>query len=113
MRDREVLNSRLTTLIADLPPEQVRGPVEAEITKTLATERDDATQRLNREMRSSRYQHLIELLRGWKAAPPLSNAAAAEDKTVARYVKGRSRRQRNGYGTQTTTSNNCIWHARR
>ena len=46
--DREVLNARLTRLIADLPPEQVRGPVEAEITKTLATERDDATQRLTR-----------------------------------------------------------------
>ena len=52
VRDREVLSSRLNELIADLPVDHVRGPVEAEITKTLATERDDATQRLNRAMRT-------------------------------------------------------------
>jgi CHAD domain-containing protein len=63
VRDREVLSARLTSLIDELPPEQVRGPVEAAITKTLATEHDDATQRLNEEMSSSRYQDLITLLR--------------------------------------------------
>jgi inorganic triphosphatase YgiF len=113
VRDREVLNGRLTTLIADLPPEQVRGPVEAEITKTLATERDDATQRLNRQMRSSRYQHLIKLLRGWKATPPLSDAAAAEDKTAAKYVTRAKRKAEKRLGTPTTISNNCIGHGRR
>ena len=58
VRDREVLNTRLTNLLTDLPPEQVRGTVEAEITKTLAKERDDAAQRLN-AMRNRRYQHLM------------------------------------------------------
>jgi CHAD domain-containing protein len=91
VRDREVLSARLTTLIGDLPPEQVRGPVEAEITKTLATERDDATQRLNEAMSSSRYQHLIMLLRGWKIAPPLTHAAGAKDMTATKYVKRASR----------------------
>ena len=86
VRDREVLGSELTNRIADLPPEQVRGPVAAEITKTLATERDDATQRLNEAMRAPRYQHLIQLLRSWKTAPPLSDAGEAEDKTAAKYV---------------------------
>jgi CHAD domain-containing protein len=91
VRDREVLSARLTTLIGDLPQEQVRGPVEAEITKTLATERDDATQRLNEEMSSRRYQHLMTLLRGWKTAPPLTQAAGAKNKTAAKYVKRASR----------------------
>jgi CHAD domain-containing protein len=91
VRDREVLSARLTTLIRDLPAEQVRGPVEAEITKTLATEGDDATQRLNEEMSSPRYQHLITLLRDWKTAPPLTQAASAKDKAAAKYVK-RARR---------------------
>ena len=59
-----------TNRIADLPPEQAGGPVAAAITKTLATERDDATQRLNEAMRTPRYQHLMQLLRSWKTAPP-------------------------------------------
>jgi CHAD domain-containing protein len=86
VRDREVLNTRLTKLIADLPPEHVRGPVEAEITKTLAKERDDATQRLSAAMRNRRYQHLVQLLRGWKTAPPFTDAAAKKDKSAAKYV---------------------------
>jgi CHAD domain-containing protein len=87
VRDREVLHDRLTTRIAELPTEQVRGPVEAEITKTLATERDNATQRLNDAMRTSRYQHLMQLLRSWKTAPPLTDAAEGKGKTAAKYVK--------------------------
>jgi len=87
VRDREVLNTRLTNLIADLPPEQVRGPVEAEITKTLAKERDDAAQRLNAAMHTRRYQHLVQLLGRWKTTPPFRAAAARQDKTAAKYVK--------------------------
>lgn len=78
VRDREVLNTRLTNLITDLPPEQVRGTVEAEITKTLAKERDDVIQRLNAAMRTRRYQHLVQLSGGWKATPPLTAAAGRE-----------------------------------
>jgi len=36
VRDRDVLSARLTRHLGDLPPEQIRGPVEAEITKALA-----------------------------------------------------------------------------
>jgi inorganic triphosphatase YgiF len=39
VRDRDILSSRLTKQIAELPQEQVRGEVEAEIVKSLATER--------------------------------------------------------------------------
>jgi CHAD domain-containing protein len=86
VRDREVLSKRLAQHISDLPPERVRGPVEAEITKTLAAERDDALQRLSRGMRSQRYQHLLKLLRSWKSAPPLSEAADRKGNTAAQYV---------------------------
>jgi CHAD domain-containing protein len=92
VRDREVLNARLTTLIADLPPEHVRGPVEAEITKTLAKERDDATQRLNAAMRTRRYQHLVQLLRAWKTAPQFTDAAAGKNTTAVKYVEEAKRK---------------------
>jgi CHAD domain-containing protein len=87
IRDREVMSARLTTLIAELPPDQVRGSVEAEITKTLAKERDDAIQRLNAAMRTRRYQHLVQLLRTWKTAPPFTDAAAGKDRTAVKYVE--------------------------
>jgi CHAD domain-containing protein len=86
VRDREVLSSRLSKRIADLPPELVRGPVEAEITKTLATEQDDATVRLNEAMATPRYHHLMQLLRAWKTALPLNESAHGEDQTAVKYV---------------------------
>jgi len=73
--DREVLNTRLTNLITDLPPQHVRGPVEAEITKTLAKERDDAIQRLNAAMRTRRVDgrsHRHSPIIGFAAAMLLS-----------------------------------------
>jgi CHAD domain-containing protein len=92
VRDREVLSARLSRLISELPPEHVRGPAEAEITKALATERDDATQRLNAAMRTGRYQHLVQLLRAWKTAPPFTPAAAGKDKTAVEYVEAAKRK---------------------
>ena len=87
VRDRDVLSSRLTKQIAELPPEQVRGPVEAEIKKTLAAEREEAAGRLSKAMRTSRYAHLVQLLRGWRAAPPLTEAAGEESKAAVKYVE--------------------------
>ncbi len=66
--------------------------MEAEITKTLATERDDAIQRLNAAMRARRYQHLVQLLRAWKAAPPFTPAAAGKDRTAVKYVEAAKRK---------------------
>jgi CHAD domain-containing protein len=87
VRDRDVLNARLTNLVANLPPEQVRGPVEAEITTVLPKERDDATQRLNAAMRTRRYQHLVQLLGGWKTAPPFTDMAARQGRKAVRSVE--------------------------
>ena len=87
VRDRDILSSRLTKLIAELPPEQVRGPVEAQITKTLAVERQQAVDELQEAMRSTRYQKLIQLLRGWKTAPPFTDAAREDAKVAVKYAK--------------------------
>jgi CHAD domain-containing protein len=87
VRDREVLSKLLVQRIAELPAEHIRGPVEAEITKSLAMERDNATQRLSEAMDNRRYQHLMRLLRAWKTAPPLTGAALGKSKTAAKYVE--------------------------
>ena len=87
VRDRDVLISRLTKQIVELPPEQVRGPVEAEIKKTLTAEREVAVGGLSKAMRTSRYTHLVQLLRGWRAAPPLTEAAGEESKAAVKYVE--------------------------
>jgi hypothetical protein len=70
----------------EAPACKIRGPVEAEITKTLAKE-DKARQRFNDAMRTPRYQHLMQLLRGWKSTAPLTDAADDKGKTAVKYVK--------------------------
>jgi CHAD domain-containing protein len=92
VRDRDILSSRLTKQIAELPPEQVRGPVEAQITKTLAAERQEAVDRLEEAMRTPRYQHLVRLLRGWKTAPPLTDTADEKQKAAVKYAEKAKRK---------------------
>ena len=87
VRDRDILSSRLDKHIAELPAEQVRGPVEAEVNKTLDAERENALQRLNEAMCSQRYAHLVQLLRGWRAAPPLTDAAGEEGASAVKYAE--------------------------
>jgi CHAD domain-containing protein len=86
VRDRDILSSRLTKQIAELPPQQVRGPIEAEITKALAAERQEALDRLNERIGGIRYGHLIQLLRGWRSAPPFTAAASEEAAAAVKYV---------------------------
>ena len=52
---------------------------------------DDATQRLNDAMRTPRYQHLMQLLRSWKMAPPLTDAADDKGKTATKYESGEAK----------------------
>jgi CHAD domain-containing protein len=92
VRDRDILSSRLVKQIADLPPEHVRGPVEAELTRTLDAEREDAVRRLDRAMRTGRYRHLIQLLRGWRAAPPLTDAASQDGAAAVEHVEKAQRK---------------------
>ena len=113
VRDRDILSGRLVKQIAELPPEQVRGPVEAEITKTLDAEREVAVHRLDRAMRTQRYKHLMQLLRGWRAAPPLTDAASEAGVAAIQHVQKAKEKRRNGYERPTTTSSNCIGPGRR
>jgi CHAD domain-containing protein len=92
VRDRDILSSRLGKQIANLPPEQVRGPVEAEVTKTLDAEREDAVGKLDKAMRTPRYAHLVQLLRGWRAAPPLKDAAGEPSAAAVKFVEKAKRR---------------------
>ena len=91
VRDCDVLSDRFTRLIADLPADQIRGPIEAEITKALATERDEAMQRLNEAMLTRRYQHFMQLLRGWKNSPAIHRRSRSEGHSGDQVCdKGRS-----------------------
>ena len=92
VRDREVLSSRLINQIANLPPEHVRGPVGAEIMKTLDAELEDAVRRLDMAIRTQRYKHLMQLLRGWRAAPPLTDTASQDGAEASKYVETAQRR---------------------
>ena len=92
VRDRDILSSRLTKQIAELPPEQVRGLVEVQITKILAAERQEALDRLEEAIRTPRYQRLVRLLRGWKTAPPLTDAAGEKEKAAVKYVEKAKRK---------------------
>ena len=87
VRDRDILSSRLSKQIAELPPEQVRGSAEAEITKILAAERQQAVDQLNKAMRTQRYEHLMQLLRGWRLTPPLTPAAGDVDTAAIKYAE--------------------------
>ena len=49
--------------------------------------REDALRRLNEAMRTPRYEHLVQLLRGWRTAPPLTDAAADDGATAIKYVE--------------------------
>jgi CHAD domain-containing protein len=92
VRDQDILRNRLTKEIADLPPEQVRGSVEAEIKENLAAEREEAVERLNEGMRTSHYDHLVQLLRGWRTAPPLTDAAGEKNTAAVKYVEKAKRK---------------------
>jgi CHAD domain-containing protein len=92
VRDRDILSNRLTKQIAELTPDQVHGGVEAEITKILAAERQTAMDRLSEEMRSTRYEHLVQLLRAWRAAPPFTEAAADKETAAVNYVEKAKRK---------------------
>jgi CHAD domain-containing protein len=92
VRDQDILSNRLTKEIADLPPEQVRGSVEAEIKEHLAAEREEAVERLNEGMRTSRYDHLVQLLRAWRTAPPFTDAAGEKQAAAVKYVEKAKRK---------------------
>jgi CHAD domain-containing protein len=92
VRDRDVLSRRLAERVAALPSDQLRGPVDREIAATLGREREEAYQRLRKEMDTDRYQRLVRLLRSWRTAPPFTDAAGTKRAELDQYVSQAKRK---------------------
>ena len=86
VRDCEVLEARLMDHIAALPPEHVLGPVAARVQETLGLDRRAAGKALTAGMASDRYQRLLDVVRSWRTAPPLTEAATAKARDASSYV---------------------------
>ena len=82
----------LTKQIAELPPEQVRGPVEAEITKTLAAEREDAVHRLTEAMRTRATSTWCSCCAAGRPRRRSRDAADEQDKAAVKYVEKAKRK---------------------
>jgi CHAD domain-containing protein len=87
VRDLDVLQERLTTEIAALPPQLVLGPVEATIATEIATARKAGMDVVLEAMDSERYRSLVALVQSWRSDPPFTPAADEPAAKVKGYVK--------------------------
>lgn len=95
VRDREVMLAHLRDRLAELPGEQVLGPVAARIEQQLTHEELVATESLRDTLRSRRYAALLEQLAGFAAAPPcLPPADRPAHRVLPRLVGREGRRLR-------------------
>lgn len=92
VRDREVLLRRLLGQVAELPPEQVVGPVASQIERVLSSERRKHLRQVTRAMRDERYQELLSSLADWRTVPPFTDAAAQGSAAAAAFVKRAQRK---------------------
>ena len=74
-RDLEVLHSRFTRAVAELPAESVVGPVQARLTRYFAGREADARSALIAALDSERYLALLGAIDGLLADPPLTRLA--------------------------------------
>jgi len=74
-RDGEVLAARITDAIHALPPEQVLGPVAAQVTRRFAREQAEGRDRLTLALDSQRYLRLQERLDALLEDPPSTRRA--------------------------------------
>ena len=87
VRDREVLEQRLLTDLAELPAELVIGPVAAAIETELTTGRKAAWNVVIDALDTDRYRQLLAELHRWRSDPPLTAVADEPAVKVNRYVK--------------------------
>lgn len=73
VRDRQVQRARFADALAQLPAEQVLGPVAARIDDTLSVEQVRAVDRLGRAMVADRYEALVASLEAWSQDPPVGD----------------------------------------
>lgn len=77
VRDREVQRARFAAAIADLPDEQVLGPVAARIEQHLLAEQLQHQQALDKAMNGRRYIALLRESARWATDPPFTDLATA------------------------------------
>ena len=88
-RDAEVLSGHLAELAAQVPAEQLLGPVQARITAHFARVRADADADVAQMLDSARYFALLDLIDEFLAAPPFTPAA---DRPAGDVLPGAVRR---------------------
>ncbi|MEU6671720.1 CYTH and CHAD domain-containing protein [Streptomyces sp. NPDC046727] len=87
-RDQEVLAERLLTVLGDLPPALVSGPVRQRLTTWASTQHDSARSHVVAILDSARYLALLDTLDALLADPPLKGAAArTPQKVLAKAVR--------------------------
>lgn len=96
IRDGDILARRLTSELADLPAEQVLGPVERLIFEELAAERSTAIQAWQHSWTGEQYRRIMTTLTGWLAEVPLDRRAKINAERVLTTADRKLRRRMAG-----------------
>ena len=94
-RDAEVQEERLTGRLAELEPELLFGPVQAQVTRHFARTRAEARAAVMDVVDGERYAALQGALRRLLADPPLSSRAAEPARKVLPAMAGRTAKKLN------------------
>ncbi len=94
VRDREVQRARFGQMIADLPPEQILGPVAARIEEHLLTEQVRRQKKLDTAMNSRRYLGLLRESARWVTEPPFTDLAEQKPAALRRNVRSAAKKVR-------------------
>ena len=89
-RDLEVLHSRFTRAVAELPAESVVGPVQARLTRYFAGREADARGALIAALDSERYLALLGAIDALLADPPLTRLARGKARRELPAMVGRA-----------------------
>ncbi|MFF5300337.1 CHAD domain-containing protein [Streptomyces sp. NPDC013161] len=87
-RDREVMTERLTTVLGELPPALISGPIRARLDTWANARRGGSRSRLIGVLDSKRYLGLLDTLDALVAEPPvLADAAGKPEKVIGKAVR--------------------------
>jgi CHAD domain-containing protein len=89
-RDLEVLHSRFTRAVAELPAESVVGPVQARLTRYFAGREAEARSALIAALDSERYLALLGAIDALLADPPLTRLARGKARRELPAMVGRA-----------------------
>jgi CHAD domain-containing protein len=92
VRDREVQRARFAAAIADLPEEQVLGPVAARIEQHLLAEQIQHQQTLDKAMNGRRYLALLQESARWVNDPPFTGLATEKPAALRGAVRSAAKK---------------------